>query len=92
MSGMKDETTIEEQLTFSNDSMNLEALFLGGIVFENPEEYDVGIPYNISYKLRYGQIQRRLINKYRCAVFRVQNCYGLFVSNLSNNPTKLISD
>lgn len=46
------ETKMEEMLTFSNDSINLEAFFIGGIVFENPEEYETGIPFNISYKLR----------------------------------------
>lgn len=49
---MVDEKTMEETLTFSNDSANYEAFYLGGIVFENPEDYKTEIPKNISYKIR----------------------------------------
>ena len=50
--GMKTEQDLVDAMIFSNGSIDNEKLYLAGIVFENPEEYNTGIPHNISYTIR----------------------------------------
>lgn len=49
---MKTEQDLVDAMIFSNGSVDNEKLYLAGIVFENPEEYNTGIPHNISYTIR----------------------------------------
>lgn len=52
VTAMQSEEKLVDFLTHSNDSSDNEALYLGGVVFDNPSVYETDIPYNISYKLR----------------------------------------
>lgn len=50
--GMESEDKMVETMTFNNDSVDYETIYLAGIVFDNPEAYKSGIPSNISYTIR----------------------------------------
>ena len=50
--GMESEQKLVETMTFINNSVNNEKLYLAGIVFDDPDAYDTAIPFNVSYTIR----------------------------------------
>ena len=53
---METEKELVDFVTFNNDSVNMEALYLAGIVFDDPDAYDTAIPFNVSYTIRYFRL------------------------------------
>ena len=49
---MESEAKLVDTMIFSNDSVNNEAVYLAGIVFDNPKAYETAIPFKISYTIR----------------------------------------
>ena len=49
---MESEQKLVETMTFINNSVNNEKLYLAGIVFDDPDAYDTAIPFNVSYTIR----------------------------------------